>query len=201
MKILRAFVDSLKKSPFIFGMLLFYLGAGIFAGVFHGFTGSFAAVSGTNPTISSVTNTVVGQILVPDDADVTASAGEGDGSGSSDGSSAAGEDGTLPSDGSDTLSGELTADAGEQHYYRYTVVTRIKRLHLRTGPGLTCEIIDWQPKGTTGYVITPGTDWSYVTPDGKDEMGYSFNGYLELTEIAPEDYPEELKGVIPPIPL
>lgn len=201
MKLFKAFVDSLKKSPIIFGILLFYLGAGIFAAIFHGATGSFASVTGSNPTIDSVTNTVVGQIFVSD-GEETASA-DGTGDSADDGSGAASEDGTPVSDteGSDALSGELGAGGEEVHYYRFTVVTRIQRLHLRTGPGLTYEIIDWLPKGTTGYVIQPGTDWSYIRPDDKNELGYSFNGYLDLTEIAPEDFPEDLKGLTPPIAL
>ncbi len=211
MKILKAFTESFKKSPIICGILLFYLGAGIFAGIFHGITGSFSSVKGANPTNStsyqSVSSTVVGQIFVPSD-ESTASAGEGAGEGqetaSAEGGSSgsAGEEGLTPSGTeSEALAGEL-GGAEERHYYRFTVVTRIQRLHLRTGPGLTYEIIDWLPKGTTGYVITPGTDWSYIMPDDKgQEMGYSFNGYLDLTEISPEEFPEELKSIEPPIAL
>ena len=201
MKVIKAILTSLKKSPVIFGVLLFYLGAGLFAGIFHGFTGSFASVQGASPTDSayqSVANTVVGQIFLPQEpADTTASAGEGGGSTES-ASGSTEEDGSVSGTESDSLSGALSGEE-ERHYYRYTVVTRIKRLHLRTGPGLTYEIIDWQPKGTEGYVITPGTDWSYLKPDGKDELGYSFNGYLALTEISPDEYPDELKDVVPPI--
>ncbi len=206
MKTFKSFLDSIKKAPIIGGILIFYLCAGIFAGVFHGFTGSFSSVKGASPSdtsYASVSSTVVGQIVLPSDT-VTASAGEGEGTGTGTGTETASADGSgaLSTEaGGDALSGELAAGTEEVHYYRYTVVTRIQRLHLRTGPGLTYEIIDWQPKGTTGYVITPGTDWSYIKPDGKDEMGYSFNGYLDLTEIAPEDFPEELKNIVPPIEL
>ncbi len=203
MKTFKALLASIKKAPVISGILIFYLGAGIFAGFFHGFTGSFSSVRGANPSDSSyasVSNMVVGQIYLPSEP----AAGEGNGTDTESAAVTASADGTgeqSTESGAESLSGELAAGTEERHYYRYTVVTRIQRLHLRTGPGLTYEIIDWQPKGTTGYVITPGTDWSYIQPDGKDEMGYSFNGYLDLTEVAPEDFPEELKNVVPPIEL
>ena len=200
---MKAFAESLKKSPVIFGILIFYVCAGIFAGIYHGFSGSFSSVKGTDPNYASVANTVVGQIFVPEEETAEASAadlagGEGTAaSGSSDSPVILNDDGSLPA-ATDSLSGETGSGEEEQHYYRFTVVTRIQRLHLRTGPSLTDEIIGWLPKGTTGYVITPGTDWSYIkTDDG--QIGYSFNGYLELTEIPPEDYPEELKSVTPPV--
>lgn len=202
---MKAFAEALKKSPIIFVVLIFYICAGIFAGVYHGFTGSFSSVTGTDPTYAAVSNTVVGQIAVPaGETAVASAASDQDLTGTSGGETTIGADGevivngdtTLPS-GTDTLSGEISSGE-EQHYYRFKVVTRIHRLHLRTGPGLTEEIIGWLPKGTTGYVITPGTDWSYIkTDDG--QIGYSFNGYLELTEIPADEYPEDLKGVTPPV--
>ncbi len=202
---MKAFAESLKKSPIIFGVLIFYVCAGIFAGVYHGFTGSFSSVNGTTPTPTMVTNTVVGQILVPTEETATASASDTTGTGGEESATAAGtssdvilNDDSTTASGTDTISGGLTSGEEEQHYYRFTVVTRIQRLHLRTGPGLTEQIIGWLPKGTTGYVITPGTDWSYIkTDDG--QIGYSFNGYLELNEIPADEYPEDLKGISPPV--
>lgn len=178
-----------------------YIVVGVVVGMIHGVTGSFASVnSASGSAYSTAASTVVGRIFVPEEA-LTAD--------NSDGSSVSTvvtpDTETAEADNTETVSGDdsaATTDliSGERHYYRFVTTTRIQRLHVRTGPSLTAEIIDRLDKGTTGYIITPGTDWSYlVTDDGR--MGYCFNGYLELTEIDPSEYPDEYKTVEPPVPL
>lgn len=186
------YLRLLKNSPVFTLVLLFYLCAGIFACVYHGFTGSFRSVTGTLPEASAVTSTVVGQIFFPSDDEEEASGEESSGT-----VLTAGTTETEETEGSPSIDGGLNTAAADVHYYRFVTTTRIQRLHLRTGPSLTAEIIGRLPKGTTGWIISPGTDWSYLSTDD-GQRGYCFNGYLELTEVAPEEYPEELKGVTPP---
>lgn len=79
------------------------------------------------------------------------------------------------------------------HFYKLTSSNRTQRLHVRREPGMKGFIIERIKPGTPGYVLYKGLNWSYIAV-GDDHMvkGYSFNYYLDLTEIYPEDMPEKL---------
>ncbi len=193
-------------------MIVFYLAACVVALVMRNRLGTFASVTTSSGLTQAVaTSNVVGKI----DSSTAASGGEGtlspipgyDSRVTSDGSSLSPSSGGTPDTaGIDasafsvvTPAGDDTAAVSPQHYYRFTVNTKIQRLHLREAPNLLAGIRDWLPKGTRGYIITPTADWSYVTTeDGR--MGYCFNGYLDLTEISRDEYPSEfleMRGTLP----
>ncbi len=78
------------------------------------------------------------------------------------------------------------ADTQPEHYYAFTTVTPVRKLHVRTAPSLDAKIIARLPKGTTGFILEPGEKWSKVqTPD---VTGYCYNKYLEIREIPKEEY-------------
>ena len=191
------YIDKLKKHWLFVMLVIFYLFVTAFIIINHVRPGLFS-LSGTDyDNNKTVTTTVVGQIPFADSSSDSVSQAPSD-------------------DYSDDLSDEdynyiITDPAiaeilgvepapqdSEVHYYRFRTVTKIQRLHVRTGPGLTYSVIDKLPKGTTGTIITRGENWSYLRTDS-DVTGYCYNGYLEFTEIDPSEYPEELKEITPPI--
>lgn len=175
-----------------------YIVLGVAVAMVHGVTGSFASVKSASDVRTTATSTVIGRIFVAEPEETADVSSSNDNIVSPDGGGTESVSDTESSEaGSASVVGGLDA---ERHYYRFVTITRIQRLHLRKGPSLTAEILDRLPKGTTGYIIVPGTDWSYlVTDDGR--MGYCFNGYLELTEIDVSAYPDEYKDIEPPEPL
>ena len=177
----------MKRTLILLAAILFYICLGFLAGVIHAQTGSFAAASAETAASDSVKSTVVGQILSP------SSPAEGDASETEENASEASDE------TEDASASDISVETAEEiHYYRFTTVTKIQRLHLRAEPSLTAEILSRLDKGTTGYIIAAGTDWSYLITDA-GQTGYCFNGYLSLTEISPEEYPEELKTTVPPV--
>ncbi|MBQ8946040.1 MAG: SH3 domain-containing protein [Lachnospiraceae bacterium] len=183
-------LSMIKKYWWILLLVIFYILATVLIISTHGGLRMKPSYSDDEDR-NAVASTVVGQIDLPisaDSADIDVS----------DYSALTDSDlGELPS--YEELVGEASEEE-EVHYYRFTTITKIQRLHVRTGPGLNYDIIEWLPKGTTGIIITLGDEWSYLRADNAGQtIGYCYNGYLDLTEIAPEDYPEELKSITPPI--
>ena len=85
--------------------------------------------------------------------------------------------------------------AAEIKYYTFSVSTKSTALNLRTAPSLNAGIIAKLPQKTTGYVLRPGSEWSYIrTEDGA--IGYSSNDYLEITKVSEEDFPEDIRGSV-----
>ena len=90
---------------------------------------------------------------------------------------------------------EAPVEEPEKHFYSFKVVTSIGRLHVRQEPDINAKIINYLPKGTEGYILKKGDEWSLVT--NGEITGYSFNYYLDMTEISvdelPDYFPEEYK--------
>ena len=85
--------------------------------------------------------------------------------------------------------------AAEIKYYTFSVSTKSTALNLRTEPSLYAGIIGKLPQKTTGYVLRPGSEWSYIrTEDGA--IGYSYNDYLVITKVSEEDFPEDIRGSV-----
>ena len=85
--------------------------------------------------------------------------------------------------------------APEIKYYTFSVSTESTALNLRKAPSLYAGIIAKLPKKTTGYVLRPGSEWSYIrTEDGA--IGYSSNDYLVITKVSEEDFPEDIRGSV-----
>ena len=77
----------------------------------------------------------------------------------------------------------------EIKYYTFQVHGGITSLHLREAPGLNEKVIGRLKAGTTGYVLERGEEWSLIVTG--EQTGYVSNAYIDMEEIAPEDYPEE----------
>ena len=85
--------------------------------------------------------------------------------------------------------------AAEIKYYTFSVSTKSTALNLRTAPSLNAGIIAKLPQKTTGFVLRPGSEWSYIrTEDGA--IGYSYNDYLVITKVSEEDFPEDIRGSV-----
>ena len=83
----------------------------------------------------------------------------------------------------------------EIKYYTFSVSTKSTALNLRTAPSLNAGIIAKLPQKTTGFVLRPGSEWSYIrTEDGA--IGYSYNDYLVITKVSEEDFPEDIRGSV-----
>ena len=81
-----------------------------------------------------------------------------------------------------------TQSGADTHYYRFVASHSSQGLRVRATPSMRGDILGKIQPGSTGFVITPGETWSeIITEDGK-LRGYSFNEYLELTEIPESDY-------------
>lgn len=74
-------------------------------------------------------------------------------------------------------------------YYRFRVHAGITFLHLREAPGLDKKVIGRLEPETTGYVLERGEEWSLIVTG--EQTGYVSNAYIDMEEIAREDYPEE----------
>lgn len=85
--------------------------------------------------------------------------------------------------------------AAEIKYYTFSVSTKSTALNLRTAPSLNAGIIAKLQQKTTGYILRPGSEWSYIrTEDGA--IGYSSNDYLVITKVSEEDFPEDIRGSV-----
>ena len=92
---------------------------------------------------------------------------------------------TAPSPAAETASQTVE----EITYYRFQVHAGITFLHLREAPGLDKKIIGRLEPETTGYVLERGEEWSLIVTG--EQTGYVSNAYIDMVEIAKEDYPEE----------
>ena len=77
----------------------------------------------------------------------------------------------------------------EIKYYAFQVHAVSTFLHLREAPGLNEKIIGRLKPKTTGYVLERGEEWSLIVTG--EQTGYVSNAYIDMVEIAKEDYPEE----------
>ena len=76
-------------------------------------------------------------------------------------------------------------------YYVYTV-KGASWLNIRSEEGKDNDPVATIPRGYKGYVVEMTGHWTLLCADGY--IGYCSDSYLELEEIAPEDFPDELKG-------
>jgi len=89
----------------------------------------------------------------------------------------------------DTSETEEEAPVEEKKFYSFTVNTQKTILRIRDNPNLFGKVLARMPKGTNGYVLEYGDDWCLVT-DGTT-IGYSSTNYLVLTELDPDNLPED----------
>jgi hypothetical protein len=85
---------------------------------------------------------------------------------------------------------ETTVDE-DVTYYVYTV-KGASWLNIRSEEGKDNDPVATIPRGYKGYVVEMTGHWTLLCADGY--IGYCSDSYLELEEIAPEDFPDELKG-------
>ncbi|MBR1628505.1 MAG: SH3 domain-containing protein [Lachnospiraceae bacterium] len=78
-----------------------------------------------------------------------------------------------------------TAKERKQEYYRFSVGTKRDDQNIRSSPN--GEIIGTAPKGTTGYLIAQGNEWSLV--EVKGEIAYMATRYLQFEQIPQSEYP------------
>ena len=78
-----------------------------------------------------------------------------------------------------------TAPKRKQEYYRFSVGTKRDDQNIRSSPN--GEIIGTAPKGTTGYLIAQGNEWSLV--EVKGEIAYMATRYLQFEQIPQSEYP------------
>lgn len=83
------------------------------------------------------------------------------------------------------------AKTEKKHYYRFTVGTMRDNQNVRRSPN--GEIITNVPKGTTGYIVERGDEWSLVAVNG--QIAYMATRYLQIEEIKKSEFPASLKGI------
>ena len=79
-----------------------------------------------------------------------------------------------------------------KQYYSFVTTNRYQILHVRETPDLSGKILARLAPGTKGYVLEHTPEWSLIVT-GDNIRGYSYNQYLDLTEIAPEELPEQYR--------
>lgn len=90
---------------------------------------------------------------------------------------------------------EETPAEEEIKYYKFTVSTKSTALNVRKEASMTSQILFKIPQTTPGYILIPGSEWSYIrTEDGI--TGYCHNDYLVVTKVTAEDFPEDIRGSV-----
>ncbi len=80
-------------------------------------------------------------------------------------------------------------------YFSYKVGTQITILRLREEPSEFSDVKAKLAKGSTGYVIKPGSQWSRVISANGNE-GYCSSEFLILTEMTAEEFPEKYRSMV-----
>lgn len=147
--------------------LVFFIVLGIAACViyFAGILPSSTDASG----ISSVSNMVIGSVDAP--AVTTVS---------------------EPEEISSVSEPEPEPVAETKQYYSFVTTNRYQILHVRETPDMNGKILARLEPGTRGYVLEHAPEWSLIVT-GDNIKGYSYNQYLDLTEITPEELPEQYR--------
>lgn len=99
----------------------------------------------------------------------------------------------LPDDSEPEVEAETEATEApkETQYYSFVTVNRHEILHVRETPSMESPVIARLAPGTKGYVLERGPAWSLIVTG--NIKGYSYNEYLDMTEIEPEELPEEYR--------
>ena len=80
-------------------------------------------------------------------------------------------------------------------YYSFTINTQGTTLNLREEPSQDAGVVAKLARTATGYVITPGNEWTQVVmPTGV--TGFCATEFLTITEIREEDFPENFRSMI-----
>ena len=79
-----------------------------------------------------------------------------------------------------------------KQYYSFVTTNRYQILHVRETPDMNGKILARLDPGTRGYVLEHAPEWSLIVT-GDNIKGYSYNQYLDLTEITPEELPEQYR--------
>ena len=82
--------------------------------------------------------------------------------------------------------------AETKQYYSFVTTNRYQILHVRETPDMNGKILARLEPGTRGYVLEHAPEWSLIVT-GDNIKGYSYNQYLDLTEITPEELPEQYR--------
>ena len=81
----------------------------------------------------------------------------------------------------------------EKQYYTFRVINMRSYLYVRQEPDKSSAKVGEMKPGTTGYVIDRGEEWSEIVTENGKTRGYSFNKYMEFTEVGMEEIPEEYR--------
>ncbi len=90
---------------------------------------------------------------------------------------------------------EPATEEPEIRYFTFKVGTQTESLRVREEGSDDGRIITKLRKGTPGFVLKPGNEWSLIATPG-DTTGYCYTGYLELTEVTKEDFPEQFRDLV-----
>ena len=86
-------------------------------------------------------------------------------------------------------------NAREKRYFTFVTSTTYTVLRVREAPSEDAAIIHKLSKKTPGYVLQPGNTWSKVVT-AKGSIGYCATEYLDMTEVSPEDFPQEYRDMV-----
>ena len=82
-----------------------------------------------------------------------------------------------------------------KRYFTFVTSTTYTVLRVREAPSEDAAIIHKLSKKTPGYVLQPGNTWSKVVT-AKGSIGYCATEYLDMTEVSPEDFPQEYRDMV-----
>lgn len=90
---------------------------------------------------------------------------------------------------------EETPAEEEIKYYKFTVSTKSTALNVRKEASMTSQILFKISQGTPGYILIPGSEWSYIRTES-GITGYCHNDYLVVTKVTAEDFPVDIRGSV-----
>ncbi|SEF38965.1 SH3 domain-containing protein [Butyrivibrio sp. Su6] len=82
------------------------------------------------------------------------------------------------------------ATEAEIVYYSYVTNNTESNLRVREEPSLNAKVLKRLYPGSKGYVLEKDDEWCKVVASG-DTIGYCSTEFLDLEEIAKEDFPAE----------
>lgn len=83
-----------------------------------------------------------------------------------------------------------SATEAEIVYYSYVTNNTESNLRVREEPSLNAKVLKRLYPGSKGYVLEKDDEWCKVVASG-DTIGYCSTEFLDLEEIAKEDFPAE----------
>ncbi|MCR5626491.1 MAG: hypothetical protein K6F99_04140 [Lachnospiraceae bacterium] len=92
---------------------------------------------------------------------------------------------------------EAPEENNERKFYALVTHTVEQDLLLRAAPSLSANVINRISTGTAGYVLDYGDEYCRIVITKNPKLhGYAATEFLELTEVAREEIPEDLQALI-----